>query len=210
MDSNANNNGYHHTNTAANMNNLFLSVPQVPSPSSSLASSSIAPKADLTTTDDDNQTQDDDDFATSPYSNYYESNLRIPNEEQDLASLYKQIDETWQRQRLEQQQQQQQQQQLRNSNSLDLIAAKAELKDIPRSRLRRLEKLGEGQFGEIHLCSLQAELEGEEDTIVAVKELRRDSNQAAKYLNASHNANRSLIFDVFFFSGWISRLRRWC
>ena len=40
----------------------------------------------------------------------------------------------------------------KRSTSIDTVAVA--LKEIDRGRLRPLEKLGQGQFGEIHLCQL--------------------------------------------------------
>ncbi len=212
----------------------FLSVRRVlgtasspaSSRSNSLASSSIFPlpsssRADTTTEDDDDdgaRTQDDveeeeegegDDGSNFPF--YYASADVCVPDAQDLASLYRKIDETWQQQQAELQQQhrEQQQQQQRQkqrqqqqqcqsfvkSGSLERIVGFARLKEVPRSKLKTTEKLGEGQFGEIHLCQFVEDEESVRDegaaksgvdnrrgsgVTVAVKSLREGCNQAAR------------------------------
>ena len=60
-----------------------------------------------------------------------------------------------------------------------------ELNEIPRHNLKICEKLGEGQFGEIHLCQLISSSSTEDKkmradlnaTLVAVKSLRTDCDE---------------------------------
>ena len=192
----------------------FLVAPS--SPASSLASSSVFPvpsssRLDTTTEDDDDgvRTQDDDLEDETRFPFYYASADVCVPDAQDLASLYRKIDETWQHQQAQlrhqqQQQQQQQKQQLQqqqqkqqrptigNSGSLERIVGLARLVEIPRERLVPMEKLGEGQFGEIHVCRLSEEARSEGDSedevdnrkeegiVVAVKSLREGCNQAAR------------------------------
>ncbi|XP_059092782.1 discoidin domain-containing receptor 2-like isoform X2 [Tigriopus californicus] len=98
---------------------------------------------------------------------YYASvDVSIPDAV-ELAKLYAQIDRTndtyLPRQPV-------------RSVSIDTVTVK--LNEVPRSRLYPLEKLGEGQFGEIHLCQLEDE--NGHDKIVAVKSLKADSNESAR------------------------------
>ena len=58
------------------------------------------------------------------------------------------------------------------------------LQELDRSSLNFVEKFGEGQFGEIHLCRIAADtpdLPKDLSThLVAVKSLRKDCDQAAR------------------------------
>jgi hypothetical protein len=59
------------------------------------------------------------------------------------------------------------------------------LQEIERSKLNFVEKLGEGQFGEIHLCRISPDTPGLpadlSTRLVAVKSLRKDCDQASRY-----------------------------
>ena len=70
------------------------------------------------------------------------------------------------------------------SISIDTVAV--ELNEIPRRNMTMVEKFGEGQFGEIHLCRLNLQetdnLPEELSTnLVAVKSLRIDCDDGSKY-----------------------------
>ena len=58
------------------------------------------------------------------------------------------------------------------------------LQEIDRSKLNLLEKLGEGQFGEIHLCQINPDTPGLPSDLnthlVAVKSLRKDCDEASR------------------------------
>merc|ERR1712038_871981 len=68
------------------------------------------------------------------------------------------------------------------TRSISIDTVNVELNEIPRSNLKVYEKLGEGQFGEIHLCQLMSSSTTDEKkqkhdlraTLVAVKSLRTD------------------------------------
>merc|ERR1712223_537450 len=69
------------------------------------------------------------------------------------------------------------------TRSISIDTVNVELNEIPRSNLKLCEKLGEGQFGEIHLCQLvptssSTERKSRNDlkgaALVAVKSLRMD------------------------------------
>ncbi|XP_021171257.2 discoidin domain-containing receptor 2 isoform X2 [Fundulus heteroclitus] len=76
--------------------------------------------------------------------------------------------------------------------SINLFAGSdSTLREFPRERLTFKEKLGEGQFGEVHLCEavgmqdildedLSVEGGGESPLLVAVKMLREDANKNAR------------------------------
>lgn len=78
------------------------------------------------------------------------------------------------------------------ANCNDLIpTAPVDLIDFPRDCLKVREKLGEGQFGEVHLCEVEGATDrlGEEFSyfqglpfLVAVKMLRQDADIKAKYV----------------------------
>ena len=71
------------------------------------------------------------------------------------------------------------------TRSISIDTVNVELNEIPRSNLKIFEKLGEGQFGEIHLCQLISSAASEEKrpkhdlraTLVAVKSLRIDCDE---------------------------------
>ena len=72
------------------------------------------------------------------------------------------------------------------TRSISIDTVNVELNEIPRSSLKVFEKLGEGQFGEIHLCQLlSSSASGDKKTrndlngttIVAVKSLRTDCDE---------------------------------
>ena len=71
------------------------------------------------------------------------------------------------------------------TRSISIDTVNVELNEIPRSNLKIFEKLGEGQFGEIHLCQLISSSVSEEKrpkhdlraTLVAVKSLRIDCDE---------------------------------
>ena len=71
------------------------------------------------------------------------------------------------------------------TRSISIDTVNVELNEIPRSNLKIFEKLGEGQFGEIHLCQLISSSMSEEKrpkhdlraTLVAVKSLRIDCDE---------------------------------
>ncbi|XP_067109206.1 discoidin domain-containing receptor 2-like [Osmerus mordax] len=75
---------------------------------------------------------------------------------------------------------------------LSLLAGRdAAMREFPRDKLTFKEKLGEGQFGEVHLCEAQGMLDfveenlpvegsGESAVLVAVKTLREDANKNAR------------------------------
>jgi hypothetical protein len=60
--------------------------------------------------------------------------------------------------------------------TIDAMSVK--LNEVSRNHIEFVEKLGEGEFGEIHLCRLKAD--GEK--MVAVKSLRVGCNQAARFV----------------------------
>ena len=73
------------------------------------------------------------------------------------------------------------------TRSISIDTVNVELNEIPRSNLKLCEKLGEGQFGEIHLCQLvstssSTERKSRNDlkgaTLVAVKSLRMDCEES--------------------------------
>ena len=66
----------------------------------------------------------------------------------------------------------------KRSASIDTVAVC--LVEIERGRLRPIEKLGEGQFGEIHVCRLLPVTDDEESRVVAVKSLRLDCGDSAR------------------------------
>ena len=59
------------------------------------------------------------------------------------------------------------------------------LQEIDRTKLNFIEKLGEGQFGEIHLCRIHPDTSGlpKDMTthLVAVKSLRKDCDATSRY-----------------------------
>ena len=71
------------------------------------------------------------------------------------------------------------------TRSISIDTVNVELNEIPRSNLKVYEKLGEGQFGEIHLCQLMSSSTTDEKrqkhdlraTLVAVKSLRTDCDE---------------------------------
>ena len=77
------------------------------------------------------------------------------------------------------------------TRSISIDTVNVELNEIPRSNLKIFEKLGEGQFGEIHLCQLVSSSSSEDKktrhdlsaTLVAVKSLRTDCDETFRYAN---------------------------
>lgn len=71
------------------------------------------------------------------------------------------------------------------TRSISIDTVNVELNEIPRSSLKVFEKLGEGQFGEIHLCQLVSSSSSNDKktrndlntTLVAVKSLRTDCDE---------------------------------
>ncbi|KAG1704466.1 Discoidin domain-containing receptor 2 [Nymphon striatum] len=67
------------------------------------------------------------------------------------------------------------------------IREKLDVREFPREQLHFLEKLGEGQFGEVHLCEAQGIPElvdvpcyGKSSMLVAVKILRKNATESAR------------------------------
>lgn len=64
------------------------------------------------------------------------------------------------------------------------IARRDGVWELPHSSLRFVEQLGEGQFGEVHLCELQLGRLAQSVSIpVAVKVLSRPADNNAKYVS---------------------------
>ena len=135
----------------------------------------------------------------SSSNNYYASNDLIPNGGVfDLAKLYAQVNKTSEDQRL---QGGSMRSSFKRSTSIDTV--NVTLHEIDKEDLQVVQKLGEGQFGEIHLCRIKcANNDGLnlpydlDSDLVAVKSLRRHCDEATR---SDFEHEVSFDFDTFGF-----------